>query len=90
MNRTEPKQRFYLSIVLLKKMLTFCVVALAVKLESVFNGIIPIREVVIMFYALNEFTSIMENIGDVLPIPDELKNFFEQLQNKKIERKDDE
>lgn len=67
---------------LFKKIFEFIVIALAVKLEQVFGNTIPIREVTIFFYVTNEFISILENCGEFLPIPDALKDYFKQLDNK--------
>ena len=67
---------------LLKKVIEYIVIALAVKLEGVFGNAIPIREITIFFYITNEFISVLENCADFLPIPDQLTDYFKQLDNK--------
>jgi len=67
---------------LTKKVMEYIIIALAVRLESVFGHTIPIREITIFFYITNEFISVLENCGDFLPIPDQLTDYFKQLDKK--------
>ncbi len=69
---------------LLKKVMILMVIILVSVLQKAVAESIPLRDVVLMFYAANEGISIIENLGTVIPIPDAVKNFFEQL------REDDE
>lgn len=67
---------------IVKKFVTLIVVSLAVMLEKV--GIPATREMVIMFFAVNEGISILENASEMgLPIPDKLKNTLLQLREPK-------
>ena len=77
---------------LLKKVLILIIVAVAVIAEQ-YLGVPAIREIVIMFFAVNEGISILENASQLgLPIPDKLKEVLLQLRDKnsKEEEKDDE
>lgn len=67
---------------LLKKVMILLVVVLVSVLQKAISGVIPLRDIVLMFYIANEGISIIENLGAVIPIPEKVKQFFEQLQNK--------
>lgn len=67
---------------LIKKMLILCMVTLAVALQRIIGDTIPLREVVIMFYIANEGLSILENVGEFLPLPDKLKDILIQIREK--------
>lgn len=77
---------------LLKKGMILLVVAVAVELERMTNQVIPLREIVIMFYVANEGISLLENAAEFLPLPDKLKDYFTQIRNdnSKEEEKDEE
>ena len=64
---------------IIKKVMLLLVVVLASTLQKNISDTIPLREVVIMFYIANEGLSIIENLSAVIPIPDTVKEFFEQL-----------
>jgi toxin secretion/phage lysis holin len=66
---------------LIKKIMIFVVIAVAVEAEKMFNDSIPLREVVIMFYIANEGISLLENISTFIPLPDKLKDYFLQLRD---------
>lgn len=67
---------------LLKKVLILVVVGVAVIAER-YLGIPAVREIVIMFFAVNEAISILENASQMgLPIPEKLKETLLQLRNK--------
>lgn len=70
---------------LVKKVLIFAVVAVAVEVEKVLGGSIPLREIVIMFYLSNEGISFLENIAEFLPLPDKLKEAFQQIRGNQDE-----
>ena len=67
---------------LVKKVLIFAVVAVAVEVEKVLGGAIPLREMVIMFYLANEGISFLENISVFLPFPEQLKDAFQQIRDR--------
>ena len=66
---------------LLKKVMIILVIVLVSVLQKAISGAVPLRDVVLMFYIANEGISIIENLGAVIPIPEKVKEFFEQLQN---------
>lgn len=71
---------------LTKKVLILVIVAVAVVAENML-GIPAIREIVIMFFAVNEALSILENAGAMdLPLPEKLKQALLQLRNDKEEK----
>ena len=63
-----------------KKVLILCIVALAVILQREMG--LPIREVTICFYIANEGISLIENVAEVIPIPQKLKDILLQLRDK--------
>lgn len=66
---------------LLKKVLILVIVAVSVIAEQ-HMGIPAVREMVIMFFAVNEGISILENASQMgLPIPEKLKNVLLQLRD---------
>ena len=64
---------------LLKKVMMLLVIILVSVLQKSVAESIPLRDVVLMFYVANEGLSIIENLGAVIPIPEKVKEFFEQL-----------
>lgn len=64
---------------ILKKVMIILVVILVSALQRITENNIPIRDITIMFYLTNEGISIIENLGTVIPIPEKVKAFFEQL-----------
>ena len=68
---------------IIKKVMLLLVVVLASTLQKNISDTIPMREIVIMFYIANEGISIIENLSMVIPVPDTIKDFFEQLKNNK-------
>lgn len=69
---------------IIKKIATLIIVSVAVMCEKI--GIPAMREVTIMFFAVNEGLSILENVGEMgLPIPEKLKNALIQLRESKGE-----
>ena len=67
---------------LAKKVLILVIVAVAVVAENML-GIPAIREIVIMFFAVNEALSILENAGAMgLPLPEKLKQALLQIRDK--------
>lgn len=75
---------------LVKKVFIFLVVAVAVQLEQVVGNVIPLREIVIMFYIANEGISFLENISEFIPLPDQIRDVFLQIRSKEeIQKKVD-
>lgn len=69
---------------IIKKMFILVIVCLAVMCEKI--GVPAVREITIMFFAVNEGLSILENAGEIgLPIPETIKNALLQLREKKGE-----
>jgi len=67
---------------IIKKVCIFIVVAVAVQIESFLGQPESLHNVVIYFYVVNESISVLENVGDFIPIPDELKKFIKRLRGK--------
>lgn len=70
---------------ILKKVLMFCIIAVAFKVQELTNNTFPAREVVIMFYICNEALSIVENAAEFIPVPEKLKEVLLQLRDKDSE-----
>lgn len=72
---------------LLKKIMIFIVVAASFVVQGVTGDILPLREVVIVFFIANEGISLLENAAVFIPIPEALKNALIQLRNNESEEK---
>lgn len=73
---------------LAKKVLILVIVVVSVVAENML-GISAIREIVIMFFAVNEALSILENAGAMgLPLPEKLKQALLQLRDKNSEKEE--
>lgn len=68
-----------------RKVAIFLVVAVAVELEMLIGESIPLRSMTIMFYIANEGLSLVENLGEVLPLPKQIKDVFIQIRDKSDE-----
>ena len=73
-----------------KKILTLFIVALACAIQKMISSSIPVREIVIMFYIVNEGLSIVENCAELIPVPEKLKSILLQLRNDKAEESKEE
>lgn len=68
---------------LIRKIVIFIVVATAVVVQSVVGDVIPLREIVIIFFVCNEGISLLENASEFVPIPERLKETLIQLRDSK-------
>lgn len=67
---------------IVKKIVTLIIVSLAVLFEKL--GIPAMREMVIMFFAVNEGISILENASEMgVPIPEQIKSVLLQIRDTK-------
>lgn len=64
---------------IIKKVMMFAVVAVANITQNALNDSIPLRDIVISFYAYNEALSILENAAEFVKIPDKLREVLAQL-----------
>ena len=74
---------------LVKKIMVFVVIAVAYNVQKLTGNIIPLREVVIVFFICNEALSILENATEFINVPEQLKSVLVQLRDKnatKIEK----
>lgn len=70
---------------IIRKILILIVVGVSVIVQNF--GVPAIREIVIMFFAINEAISLLENASQMgLPIPDKLKDTLLQLREKNTEK----
>lgn len=67
---------------LIRKIVIFIVVATAVIIQGVVGDVIPLREIVIIFFVCNEGISLLENASEFVPIPKKLKDTLIQLREK--------
>ena len=73
---------------LLRKVLIFVVVAVAVILQGLLVNAIPLRDIVVCFYLANEGISLLENIAEFLPIPAKVKEVLLQIRDKNAAKED--
>ena len=67
---------------LVKKVMVFVVVAVAYNVQKLTGDVIPLREVVIVFFICNEALSILENAAEFINIPPQLRAVLLQLRDK--------
>ncbi len=63
----------------------FIVIATAWTVQKLLGEAIALREIVIMFFIVNEALSLLENAAVLIPVPDKLKETLLQLRDKKEE-----
>ena len=68
---------------IIRKVFIFIVIATAYEIQKVIGNTIALREMVIMFFIANEAISLLENISEYIPIPEQLKNVLIQLRDEK-------
>lgn len=69
---------------IVKKISILVIVSVAVMCEKI--GIPAMREITIMFFAVNEGLSILENVSEMgIPIPEQIKNALLQIRESKEE-----
>lgn len=66
----------------IKKVATLLVVAVTVQIDMTFNEALPVREMVLMYYIILEFTSFIENISVIIDLPDEFTKYFVKKENR--------
>ena len=59
-----------------KKMIMLFLLAMAVVMENVLGGSLPVREMVLMFLIGNEGISILENVIHFIEVPEKLKDIL--------------
>lgn len=67
---------------IIKKVSIICVVIVANEIQVMSSASFAIRDMVVMFYLVNEGISLIENVSEFLPVPDKLKEVFTQLNEK--------
>ncbi len=70
---------------ILKKIMIFIVIATAWTVQKLLGEAIALREIVIMFFIVNEALSLLENAAVLIPVPDKLKETLLQLRDNKEE-----
>lgn len=70
---------------IIKKVMIFLVIAIGVQLEKLIGGAIPLRDITVCFYLVNEGISLLENIAVFIPLPEKLKEVLLQLRTPKKE-----
>lgn len=75
----------------IKKVAILLVIVVTVQLDITFNEALPIREMVLLYYIIQEFTSFVINISLVIDLPDEFTHYFENTKKykEKEERKNE-
>ena len=76
----NPDKMFFGSM---KKITIFIIIMIATQIVRYIGSEIPLREITIMYYIIQEGMSVLENISIFNSVPDELSEFFEKINNKK-------
>lgn len=71
---------------IVKKIMVFVVIAVAYNVQKITGNMIPLREIVIVFFICNEALSILENAAEFIKVPQQLKNVLLQLRDKNEEK----
>lgn len=83
-NKNLNSEKTFIGIA--KKIFILLLIAVSVRIDAICTAkglnIDIVRDMVIMFYIINETISIIENAGEVIPIPDKLKDILQQLKDK--------
>lgn len=70
---------------IVKKIMVFVVIAVAYNVQKLTGDMIPLREIVIVFFICNEALSVLENAAEFIKIPQQLKDVLLQLRDKNTE-----
>ena len=62
-----------------RKVAMFFAIMLTVIIERILGGSLPLREITIMFFIVNESLSIIENLGRIIKLPDEIERAVKSL-----------
>lgn len=66
---------------ILKKIMMLIAVGVAVELGRMASVAEPLRNIVIVFYIANEGISLLENISEFVPLPEQLAEYFKNIRN---------
>ena len=72
---------------LIKKMMILTLVVMANFLQRLMGDLVPIREIVILFFISNEGISLLENAAMFIDIPEQLRDALLQIRDKSEEDK---
>lgn len=72
---------------LIKKMMILTLVVMANFLQKLIGEVVPIREIVILFFISNEGISLLENAALFIDIPPQLRDALLQIRDKDKEEK---
>ena len=67
----------------IKKIAILLVVAITVQIDLTFNEALPIREMTLLYYIIQEFTSFTINISLIIDLPEEFTKYFEKTEKYK-------
>jgi toxin secretion/phage lysis holin len=70
-----------------RKVFIFAVITVAVMIERFIGQPESIHNMVAYFYIVNEAISILENVDDFIPIPEQLRQLLNRLKNKGRKKK---
>lgn len=69
---------------IMRKIVIFIVVGSAVIFQGAIGDKVPLREMTIVFYIVNEGISLLENASEFVPLPEKLKETLIQIRNKGV------
>ncbi|MDO5123653.1 MAG: phage holin family protein [Eubacteriales bacterium] len=67
---------------IIKKLLCLVIVIFSVVLENLLAGEVALREITLLFFVANEGLSVLENVTDIIPLPQKLKDILKTILEK--------
>lgn len=71
---------------LIKKVMILTLVVMANFIQMLMGDVVPVREIVILFFISNEGISLLENAALFIRVPDQLRDALLQLRDEKEEK----
>lgn len=67
----------------IRKVSIFIVITVAVQIDTIFNGTVPLREITLIYYIATEGISFSENISNFISLPKDFTKFFKNMKERK-------
>ncbi len=71
---------------IIKKIVIFIMIAVANIIQTILDDKIPLREIIITFYIVNESVSVIENATQFIPVPEKIKKALMQIKEENEEK----
>lgn len=66
----------------IRKVSIFIVITVAVQIDTIFNGTVPLREITLIYYIATEGISFSENISNFISLPKDFTKFFKDMKER--------